>query len=218
MLFISCSTFGSKHKYEDITEEEAAQALEVALYTASSNAGTEFYRQISQDSFLPEEYQKMTEFKDVIPGFSVMMETWREYAEEYIYNNLEEFYTFIESRVENMTFEDPIYYVESSNTSITTAFSALNYSSMVDFWRECFEDLEIWGARDILNQYTNWIVSKDQINGTNTELINSVDMREFLSVHMTELYLDLLATEEELFRTTPDPYGNEVARKVFRTY
>lgn len=218
ILFVSCSSLGSGNSYEVITEEEAAQALKTAIITAATNADTEFYRQLSNNSFLPENYTFITELKSIIPGLSQMMDNWKAYVEDFIYSHLEDFYSFVETRASNMEVTDPLTYVETSNTSMTEAFSALYSEEITAFWASCLEGLEELHAYNILNQYTNWVVSQSLIYGIETPGLEYVDIKEYLSKHLTNLYLDLLAREEELFRTTPDPYGDKIARKVFKTY
>lgn len=192
--------------------------MKTALATASDNADTEFYRQLSRDDFLPDAYQIMTGFRGIIPGFKTQMDAWETYAEEFVYSHLEDFYAFMDLRLSAMTFENPLFYVEASDTSISETFSDLYYDEIYAFWASCVENLDEFPSNDILNQYTNWIVSHDLLNDTQTPLIERINIREYMAKHLTDLYLDLLATEEELFRTTPDAYGDETARKVFRTY
>lgn len=218
ILFVSCSSSGSGNSYEVITEEEAAQALKTAITTAAINADTEFYRQLSKDTFLPEDYTFITKLKSTIPGLSQMMDNWKTYVEDYIYSHLEDFYSFVETRASNMEVSDPLTYVEISNTSMTEAFSALYSEEITAFWVSCFDGLEQVHSSNILNQYTNWIVSQSLIYGMQIPALEHVDIKEYLAGHLTILYLDLLAREEELFRTTPDPYGDKIARKVFKTY
>ncbi len=218
ILFVSCSSLGSGNSYEVITEEEAAQALKTAITTAATNADTEFYRQLSNNSFLPEDYTFITELKSTIPGLSQMMDNWKTYVEDYIYSHLEDFYSFVETRASSMEVTDPLTYVETSNTSMTEAFSALYSEEITSFWDSCIENLDQFHLNNILNQYTNWIVSQSLIYGIQMPALEYVDMKEYLSKHLTNLYLELLAREEELFRTTPDPYGDKIARKVFKTY
>ncbi len=217
LLLVSCASLSSSNSYEAITEDEARQALTTALSSAVANANTEFYKHISTSSFLPSEYQTLTDLTS-IPGLSQIFSNWKTYVQDFIYSNLEAFYAFVDSCTLAIEIEDPLSLVEESNTSMTELFSYLYTTDMRSFWTTCMENLEQFYVSELLNQYTNWIVSQNLLYETQLQALESVNIKEYLANHLTELYLEKLATEEELFRTTPNAYADKTARKVFRTY
>ncbi|MCR4676190.1 MAG: hypothetical protein K5634_03050 [Sphaerochaetaceae bacterium] len=217
-LLVSCGTRVTTVPDRDPTIEEADQALHMAIDTAKQNADYEFYNEVRKSIFLPDQYSRLSSESDSIPGMNSMIDQWNEYIGNFIYSHIDEFYTFISDRVSTLLFDDPFEYVNSSDTSASDMFIRLYKDDITGFWNQYIGEIDDSAVDDMLNQLRNWDVNQNLLYDTPVIEPENTDIPSFLVGRITSMYLDLLSLEEELFRTTPDPYGDQTSKLVFKTY
>ncbi len=218
----SCATKMPKKKIEVLrhqpTEEEAAYAMETAVSTAVLNAGQDIVTDIlpSQD-FLPDSYLILKDYTKKVAGLNAIMESWRNYFRTYITNSMEVLSEKISGMLLQLEFEDPFEFVRSSNTSGTEYFISLFGDQIREELKAVVEQADFTYLEKGRNQYNVYIRTSNFVNYAKSDELEKVDAVSQLTDRLYNILVSLIAEEEDLFRTTPDPYGDPVVKAVFGT-
>ena len=218
----SCATRMPKKKIEVLrhapTEEEAAYAMETAVSTAVLNAGQDIVTDILPTlDFLPDSYLILKDYTNRVAGLNAIMESWRTYFRTYFTGSMDSISEKISGMLLQLEFEDPFEFVRSSNTSGTEYFVSLFGEQIKAEIRDVVQQADFTYLEKGRNQYNVYIRTSNFINYTKMNELEKVDAVSQLTDKLYNILVSLIAEEEDLFRTTPDPYGDPVVKAVFGT-
>ncbi len=218
----SCATKMPKKKIEVLrhepTEEEAAYAMETAVSTAVINAGQDMVATVLPSlDFLPDSYLILKENTGRVAGLSAIMENWRTYFSAYIIENMDNMSEEVNGMLMQLEFANPYEFVRSSNTSGTEYFLSLFGEEIRAEIENVVEQADCTSLEKGRNQYNVYIRTTNFINGTQKSELEKVNAVTQLTDKLYNTFTELVAEEEDLFRTTPDPYGDPVVKAVFGT-
>lgn len=218
----SCATKMPKKKIEVLrhepTEEEAAYAMETAVSTAVLNAGQDMVTMVlpSQD-FLPDPYLILKDYTDRVAGLNSIMENWRNYFSAYITQSMDSISEKINAMLMQLEFDNPYEFVRSSNTSGTDYFISLFGEQIRSLVKDVVEQADFTYLEKGRNQYNVYIRTNNFISVVKKNELEQVNAVTELTDKLYNIFVELVAEEEDLFRTTPDPYGDPVVKAVFGT-
>ncbi len=218
----SCATKMPKKKIEVLrhepTEEEAAYAMETAVSTAVLNAGQDIITDILPTlDFLPDSYLILKDYTATVAGLNSIMESWRTYFSAYFTSCMDGISEKISGMLLQLEFEDPFEFVRSSNTSGTDYFISLFGEQIRAEIKSVVEMADFSYLEKGRNQYNVYIRTSNFVNYTQKKELEKVDAVSELTDRLYNIFVGLVAEEEDLFRTTPDPYGDPVVKAVFGT-
>lgn len=218
----SCATKMPKKKIEVLrhepTEEEAAYAMETAVSTAVINAGQDMITIVLPSlDFLPDSYLILKDYTDRVAGLNSIMENWRNYFSAYITQSMDGISERVNAMLMQLEFENPYEFVRSSNTSGTRYFLSLFGEQIRTEIKNVVEQADFTYLEKGRNQYNVYIRTTNFISSVKKNELEQVNAVTELTDKLYNTFTELVAEEEDLFRTTPDPYGDPVVKAVFGT-
>lgn len=218
-VFCSCQTFTSiipiRVLKSDYTDEMAELALKSTVKRASESANTRFYQRINTYDFIPEPYSMMIENQEKIPGMRKLISNWNTDVEEHLREKESIIESAIAQCIDAMILENPKALVEESDTSMTTLMDGLYAKDFKALLEEVFSDMEMKTLNSMVNHYNAWVLSENFKNKTKLEEIDLIDCKPYLVESIYNYYKNDLLIFEELYRTIPDPFTEDVCKKVF---
>ena len=221
-FLVSCGTKMPKKKIEVLrhepTEEEAAYAMETAVSTAVINAGQDLITTVLPSlDFLPDSYLILKDYTDRVAGMNAIMENWRNYFRFYITQSMDGISEKVNAMLMQLEFDNPYEFVRSSNTSGTRYFVSLFGDQIRTEIKNVVEQADFTYLEKGRNQYNVYIRTTNFISSVKKNELEKVNAVTELTNKLYNTFIELVAEEEDLFRTTPDPYGDPVVKAVFGT-
>lgn len=216
LMLASCGTAGAPVAADDLTDSDAAYAMETALSAAVLNAGLDFMGTAGDIySSLPASYDILKEMQDMVPGMRSLMDIWREDFREYLISSFEGTLESISALAAEVKFDNPFYYVNLSDTSGTDYFMSIHGDEVYSYFLDIAMNADYSNLEKVRNQYNIYIRMADFVGGTRTEELKEADTAVEIADKLYSRFAGLLSENEELFRTTPDPYLNPRVIAVF---
>ena len=221
ITLVSCSSVKKQIKRQkDIrSEENASFAMSWAMSKAHSNACNELRIYVNgKESFIPATYTDYFTSYD-IPGLNTFISSFNTYMRSYIIHAIDELEPVAARLVSDMVFQNATYLAYISDVSGTSYFRDLYYGMIHLRIREVMTSADytyIEKAVELFNSYA--VVQNHFSHNATVNEIKPVQYVELYTDIMTEEYFRILASCEELVRTTPDPYADKRVSNVFGTY
>ena len=213
-LLISCAST-RQNLFYNVSSKEADYALHLALGTACEKASDKLNSQLNKTDFLPSKYDALKTSQS-IPGLSTLMSRMNNYYASYIRESMDFFSRHIKSLSESYKFKNPIDLLSVSNASASTDFIAKNRNKILQDFTAIMRKSDRSFFSSCVNQYNAYITTSNKKNDTDMQLMNEDDLAPYIAEKIVSGYFELLKSSEEFFRTTPDPYADETAAKVFK--
>jgi len=215
-LLTSCSSTGSSRSGEPPTVEEASYAMEVALSMAMVNAGRDFINYtLRSEDFIPLSYSVLREYPDLVPGLDTLLEIWRIRFSTFLENSYPVISESLLTMASDVQFEDPFSFVYSSSTSGTDYFVALHGDELKKAIMSTLKTADFSILEKARVQYNVWVRTGNYANGTTMQELDKTDLAADMTGLLYNILTGLIARNEDLFRTTPDPFGDPRVRAVF---
>ena len=216
---VSCSTSRAEAEssvdVEDLTETDAAYALEYALTTALIDSGQQLIQYIKTHSLIPQSYAVLEENRNTIPGLNSLLESWDEEFSSYLVQAFETVLESVDTVSSGIRFDDPFSFVRESDTSASDYFLELHGSSILTYIYSVTAQADYSTLEKARNQYNIYIRTSNFVYGkTDAELAENNNADEFRTLFYNT-FIQLLRNNERLFRTTPDPYLDPRVKAVF---
>lgn len=211
-ILVSCSSTAT---FEDETEEYD-YALHYALSSSNENAISNLYFKITDTtSFLPLSLNFIADKASQIPGMPKLLSEWTSYMSSYTLQWFEELKTYLNSLVNEMSFENPIETVNKSDCSASEDFEETYKAEIKAYIKQNLEKAKLSKWDEIETQYKAWVETRMVLFDENNTPLEDVDLLEDLADYTCNLYFSSLKEFETLLRTTPDPNADETVSKVF---
>ncbi|MCF0237044.1 MAG: hypothetical protein HUK24_00480, partial [Sphaerochaetaceae bacterium] len=207
---------GSEHAFFLGRGVDYALAMETALNSALESAITTFYYNVSEtESYIPQSHYFLVELKDSIPGLSYLVTNWSESIRLILIESLSSFSSSLRDLDLSFVSLDPITLVEKGNRSGSEAFEKHYKYTVFQLIFSYLEplDTELWTRLEI--QYSNWITTSNFLFNKQYSEFEKIDIKSALADMITNDFFQCLGDKEELFRTTPDPFGDKVVMEIF---
>lgn len=218
-MMCSCMTFRNTFTtptYKgEYTAAEANAALHKTIERAVDSTNTRFFQRLSNYDFIPHYYTAIAEKQTNIPGMKKLIELWNNNVGEVLLQNSETITTAVLSYAKDLIFEDAKTMVQESDTSASILLVNTYFEDLRVLLNKVFDGLDESKLENIVKQYNAWIGSQNYVNKSNLPTLEIVDCKESIVDMAIEYYTETLMMYEELYRTTPDPYTEEVCQKVF---
>jgi len=219
LALVSCSTVHNDAEgtidAEDLTETDAAYALEYALTTALIDSGQQLIQYIKTHSLVPQSYSVLEENRNTIPGLNSLLETWDEEFSAYLIRSFEEILESVNTVSSEVRFDDPFAFVYESDTSASDYFLELYGMSILTYIYSVAAKADYSTLEKARNQYNIYIRTSNFVYGkSDAELAENRNADEFGTLFYNT-FTQLLRNNERLFRTTPDPYLDPRVKAVF---
>ena len=217
LIALLCSCSSTKViDAEDLTDEDAAYAMEVALSTAVINAGRDFLSLTNgSKKFLPDSYLILDAVRQSVPGLSSILDTWHDEFASYIDSAYDALSESIMDLAGTVVFDDPFTFVNLSDTSASDYFLLLHGEELEKLITDMVSNAGFSTLEKARIQYNIYLITMDYVNGTSSKTLEAADAEAELSKKLYGIFTSLLARDEELFRTTPDPYLDPRVIAVF---
>ena len=200
---------------EDLTETDAAYALEYALTTALIDSGQQLVQYIKTHSLIPQSYSVLEENRNSIPGLNSLLETWDEEFSTYLVRSFEEILETVDIVSSGIRFDDPFSFVQESDTSASDYFLKLHGISILTYIYTVASQADYSTLEKARNQYNIYVRTSNFVYGTSgVELAENNNADEFGTLFYNT-FTQLMRNNERLFRTTPDPYLDPRVKAVF---
>jgi len=218
LLLGSCSTSAPAETnvdVEDLTESDAAYALEYALTTALIDAGQQMIQDIRTRKMIPVSYSVLDENRNSIPGLNSLLNSWDEEFSIYLISSFEKVLENVNTVGANIKFDNPFAFVNESDTSASDYFLKLHGNSILTYIYSVAANADYTTLEKARNQYNIYIRTSNFVYGTSEEeLPENNNASEFGTLFYNN-FVQLLRNNERLFRTTPDPYLDPRVKAVF---
>ena len=216
---VSCSTSNIDTEgtidAEDLTETDAAYALEYALTTALIDSGQELIQYIRTHSLIPQSYAVLEDNRNTIPGLNSLLESWDEEFSTYLVQSFEVILETLSTVGSDVRFNDPFAFVQESDTSASDYFLKLHGTSILTYIYSVTAQADYSTLEKARNQYNIYIRTSNFVYGkSDDELAENMNADEFGALFYNT-FTQMLRNNEKLFRTTPDPYLDSRVKAVF---
>lgn len=218
LLFVSCASNKSIKREKNATSEKNVEyALHYAIAKAQSNAKSTLFEYIATEaSFVPPEYSALN--TNTVPGINTVLSYWKSYMKDFSLQLIQDLAPFMDSLIETLTFDDAISLLYGKDNSVTNLF----FSKYKD---EIFNELLSYMAKADYSQlekavqlYNSYAVVQNHFLKNSVKEIENLNLPEYFSKAMLDLYYSVLSSCEDYVRTTPDPFAESVVTKVFGNY
>lgn len=212
-LLVSCATVYQKRE-NSFSEDMASEALKTALEKASIQAIEKLSSSLSSIDFIPSQYEAMETNMKLIPGMATLISKFNSSITSYLKENLPELGKYTAELAASDVYESPIQMVLGSDTSASEKFLADHGADIKDRIQTMLENADYSGFESCIKHYNAYVSTRRnseenlyplQISNITSEITNVVYDR----------FSKLLKNSEELYRTTPDPYADEISAVVF---
>lgn len=211
-IYVSCATGTT---YSEITEEEAAYSMNLAMTTAFENTASRLINVSNTMNTIPDQYKILDDTRNDVPGLNAILNSWDDEVKIYIKAQIPSMKEELSSYVFGLTYENPLEFITKSDTSGSELFESLYFDKVLDFCRRIAENADYSTLEKAVYQYNLYIRSNDMIYKTNTEKLEIQDVSDYFTDILTTDFFNVLFSSEELYRTTPDPYKDRTAAVVF---
>ncbi len=212
-MFISCSTVNIRHD-DTYSEDEASYALKAALDTASEQASQKLTDNLSSMDFIVQRYAVLKEEMKNIPGMSTLISNFNASMTDYLKENLTSYFDYTKSLLSSTEFVNPIQMVISSDSSASNEFLQNNGAKLKTKLNEILGNANYSGLSSCIRHFNAYAATNRSIENT----VQPLEMTN-ISTEIADMLFDrfsvLMKSSEELYRTTPDPYADQIAAIVF---
>ena len=214
-LCFSCAS-GNIAESSGFSESDAVSAMEVALSTAIINSCEDFMKlSLPTNDFIPGSYLVLKQSTEEVTGLSKLLGNWSQSLRDFIeesYSDLSEFLLITGSRVR---FRNAVSFVRRSNTSGTEYFLRLYGPSIKEKIHSVLEQADTSFLEKARIQYNIHVKLTNFTDNKSIPMLEECDAVSELTEQFYQIFSQLLKENEDLFRTTPDPFGDPVIAAVF---
>lgn len=218
MLILTSCISSAPTSNKTFTESQALYALQTAAIVSTENALDTLKKEVEKtSSFLPPDYQFLNDYTDLIPGLEMSIQDFSSYVSTFFSERYSLFEEAVLTYVADISFENPINFVESSNTSITEYFKKEHINELTTFLTDLFNSADQSVFDQIINQFNRWVKIQSFMGKSPTVSKNkkSSDVYTWIANTLSSEFISILASCEEYYRTTPQAYNDSLAAYVF---
>lgn len=211
LSLVSCKSTGST-----LSEEQCQYAMRLALSKAQERTLSELFKTISSEqNGVPLQFSFIPENKDQIPGMDYLLQNWSAYFRDYSLNCLDDFSSLTNALVNNIYFSDALSLVSQDPQSGSNLFMTKYQTEVLTFFQDFMKNIDTSSWDKVTSHYNAWISTRALLGDYDAPSLPATDIRQALALMFSEMYFNTLSHQEELFRTTPDPYSDDIAAQVF---
>lgn len=211
LCIISCKT--TKTEKPQYSAKEADYALHYALQISCQRAGTKLKSQLEKIDYIPPEYKTIQTEQQNIPGMPTLISQLTTYYSQYIGDFIEDFSAHVQMLANSLEFQNPVYMSTYSNTSTSTELKNTHNTEIQQYLKQYLDKTDNTLFNWCINQYNAYTITSKQIE--NKTLLEQKSISNHVSEMVTQQFFNILKDTEDLYRTTPDPYADDIAGKVF---
>lgn len=219
LMLTSCTSFRGGFRMpsfkSDYSEKDADEAMHLTVERAIDSTNTRFFQKLSTNNYVPDYYIALIEKQNEIPGMKKLIELWNNEVNTVLTQEKEEISSQILTFAQSVEFENPKALVEESDTSGSNQLIQKYSNEFKDLLSSVLEKLDGSKLETIVKHYNAWVISQNYINKTYIPQLNVIDYKSSIVEKAYTYYTETLMMFEELYRTTPDPFTEEVCQKVF---
>ncbi len=212
ILLFSCASISNNGR-NSFSEDEAVFALKTALNVASIQASDKLRIQLDTMDFIPEKYSEIKNSIDIVPGMSTLTAEFNSSIAEYLKDNLPELTDYIKNIVEMTQFSGPLQMVVVSDESASKELLKTSGKDIKDKLNAIIGKADFSDFGDCIGLYNTYITTQKEKD--TAQKLQVTDISSDITEMVFNRFSMLLRSSEELYRTTPNPYADDIAAIVF---
>ena len=213
-VFTSCVSVNAKRP-EVFSEEDASYALNQALRQSLNTSIEKLKGQLSSMDFIPQEYENLKNEMYNIPGMKTLINNYNLSMASTVDSSLSEFRYYVSDLIDTMDFENPVELVNSSYSSASKLFFDTYGDTIKKTVTAFFENADFSDLNSCIRQYNAYVTTRKNSLDKSADFIKMENYTSYLTNIIYDRFYRLMLSSEELFRTTPDPYADEITARVF---